>query len=310
MSYRSFAPAVVVLLALASRLPAEVTVEPSHAGALVRIDGQFFAEYVTRSGNKPIVWPIVGPTGVAMTRSYPMLDDVPDEKHDHPHHRSLWFTHGDVNGISFWHEGEKTGEIVHREFVKREGGPVGRIVTRNDWIGPDGKRVLQDERSFTFGTDGEARYIDMDVTLKASDGPVTFGDTKEGSGGVRVAGPLKVDAKQGGAIVNANGLRDGEAWGKQAPWVDYHGPLGGQTVGIAIMNHPSSYRFPTYWHVRTYGLFTANPWGVRDFTGDKNADGGDTLPAGQSITLRYRIYLHAGDEKEGHVAEAYERYAK
>lgn len=185
---------------------------------------------------------------------------------------------------------------------------MGRIVTRNDWMA-DGKRVLEDERCFGFGTDGPARYIDMDIILKASDGPVTFGDTKEGSGGVRVAGPLSVDAKKGGQIVNASGLRDGEAWGKRASWVDYHGPLGGQTVGIALMNHPSSYRFPTYWHVRTYGLFTANPWGVSDFTGDKTADGSDTVAAGKSITLRYRIYLHAGNEKEAGVAEAYERYA-
>ena len=50
---------------------AEVTVERSEKGAVVKIDGKPFAEYLTRSGHQPAVWPIIGPTGKAMTRSYP-----------------------------------------------------------------------------------------------------------------------------------------------------------------------------------------------------------------------------------------------
>ena len=74
-----------------------------------------------------------------------------------------------------------------------------------------------------------------------------------------------MELDEGGQIINSNGLTDTKAWGQAAPWVDYSGMVDGQRLGIAILNHPSSFRFPTHWHVRTYGLFAANPFGLRDF---------------------------------------------
>ena len=151
-------------------------------------------------------------------------------------------------------------------------------------------------------------WIDFDVTMKASDGPLKFGDTKEGSFGLRVAETMKVDAKQGGQIVNSEGQQDAAAWGQPAAWCEYHGPVNGKTVGIAVLNHPQSFRFPTYWHVRTYGLYAANPFGLKDFTKGK-LDGNHQVEAGQSLLLCYRVLIHKGDEKEGQVAEAFTRYA-
>jgi hypothetical protein len=288
---------------------AEVTAKRSTGGVLVEVDGQPFTEYLLRSGAKPILWPILGPTGKPMTRAYPM-GEAPKETKDHVHQRSLWFTHGDVNGVNFWAETGKHGTIVHLRFVTSEGGKEATIVTENDWVGPDNKKVLADQRKFKFGADSDVRWMDFDIALKAAYGPVTFGDTKEGTFGVRVAETMRVDAKTGGRIVNSLGQTDQAAWGRQASWVDYHGPVGGQTMGIAILNHPSSFRFPTFWHVRTYGLFAANPFGRKEFPGGGKRDGTYTLPEGQSITLRYRVWLHQGDEKQGRVAEAYSSYSK
>lgn len=287
----------------------QFTVEKTQDGVTVLLNGQVFTRYLTKSGAKPVLYPLIGPGGAAMTRAYPLEEGKPGERTDHVHQRSFWFTHDKVNGVGFWNENENHGDIEHREFVKVEGGDQATIVTRNDWLGPDGKKIFEDERRLTFGAEGEKRWIDFDITLKATEGEVTFGDTKEGTFGIRVAETMKVDAKMGGKIVNSEGQTDGAAWGKRASWVDYHGPVDGKTVGIAVMNHPSSFRFPTYWHVRTYGLFAANPFGVRDFTGDKQQDGSHTLQKGETLTLRYRVLLHPGDEKEGQVAQEYAKYA-
>jgi len=288
---------------------AQVTAERSKQGVVIRIDGQLFTEYIVRSGPKPILWPIIGPTGKPMTRAFPMAKGQ-NERQDHVHQRSMWFTHGDVNGISFWHEQANHGTIVHREFVLVESGTEARVVTRNDWVGPDGTRHCEDERRLTFALDGDARRIDFDITLRApQDRPVRFGDTKEGTMGLRIAQSMNVDSRLGGRIVNSEGQTDAAAWGQRAAWVDYHGPVDGELVGIAILNHPTSFRFPTYWHVRTYGLFTANPFGWRDFQGSKDVDGSYTLPPGKSITLRYRILFHRGNEKTARIADAFVRYA-
>jgi len=301
------AMSLFTLFALPGR--AEVTARRSPGGVLVEIDGQPFTEYLVRSGAKPILWPIVGPTGKPMTRAYPM-GEAPNETKDHVHQRSLWFTHGEVSGANFWAETPKHGTIVHRRFVEIESGKEATVVAENDWVGPDNTKILADLRKLKFGAGPDVRWIDFDITLKASYGPVQFGDTKEGTFGVRVAETMRVDAKTGGRIINSLGQTDQAAWGRQAAWVDYHGPVGGQTVGIAIMNHPSSFRFPTFWHVRTYGLFAANPFGRKGFPDGGKRDGSYTLPEGQSIALRYRVWLHQGDEKRGRVAEAYSSYAE
>jgi len=297
-----------VLLGASAVSGVEITAERSERGAVVKIDGQLFAEYVVRSGTKPILWPIIGPTGKPMTRDYPMRLRK-GEQHDHPHHRSLWFAHGLVDGENFWSEQGKVGEIRHREFTKIAGGRPAVVATRNDWLASDGRRVCRDDRVLRFDADADARWIDFDITLTASEGDVVFGDTKEGTFGLRVAESLRVDAKQGGRIVNSRGDVDNAAWGKTAEWVDYHGPIDGQTVGIAIFNHPESFRFPTPWHVRTYGLFAANPFGLRDFSGGQAPDGSCKLAAGKTLTLRYRIVLHRGDEREGRLAERFAAYA-
>jgi hypothetical protein len=309
--------ALFVIAALVSVCPvvtaADVTLKETDAGVRVSVDGELFTEYLKRSGEKPVLYPLLGPTGAAMTRSYPVVDDkVAGEKHDHVHHRSFWFTHGEVNDADFWAEGKggKQGTIVHREFAKvDDSGPGAVIVTRNDWMQGD-RKLCEDERTLTFGADNDQRWIDFDITIKATDGKVEFGDTKEGTFGVRVAGTMKVDAKQGGTIVNSEGDKNAGAWGKQAAWVDYCGPVGDETVGVAIMNHPSSFRYPTYWHVRTYGLFTANPFGLSYFTGNKKSEGSHTLESGETMTLRYRVLLHKGDDKQGQVAEAFNAYSK
>lgn len=276
-------------------------------GVTVLLDGELFTEYLIDHGPRPILWPIIAPGGKELTRQYPMKFAI-DERRDHPHHRSLWFTHGNVNGIDFWAETDPHGSIKHREWVRVEAkGDTAVIVTRNDWLGPDGKKVCEDERTVTCRDRGKTRTIDVELTLTASDGPVTFGDTKEGSFAVRVDRQMKVDAEAGGRIVNSEGQTDKDAWGKRARWVDYHGPVDGEVLGIAILNHPTSLRYPTHWHVRTYGLFAANPFGLHDFEGGE--DGSLELKQGESFTLRYRVVLHRGDEKEGQIEQAFQEYA-
>jgi methane monooxygenase PmoA-like len=304
---------IVAVLVLVGPARADVGVKKTDSGVEVTLDGQPFATYVFNSGFKPIIWPIIGPTGKEMTRAWPLRELPPGDKSeavDHVHQKSFWFDHGNVNGIDFWAEtSRQQGKQKQTELIKAEGGKVGTVVTKNDWVGPDGMRLLTDVRTVRFGGDKETRWIDFDVVVTAVADEVTFGDTKEGSFGLRIAESMRVDKKTGGKITTSEGLENEKAWGKPAAWVDYHGPVQGETLGIAILNHPSSFRYPTHWHVRTYGLFAANPWGLHDFTNGKE-ESALKMKKGDSFSLRYRVIFHKGDEKQGKIAEAFAGYTK
>jgi hypothetical protein len=319
----------LLLLAFSSTaLFADVTIEPSPAGAVIKIDGEFFTEYVSLSENRPILYPIIGPAHQKMTRDYPMAK-VAGERQDHVHHRSLWFAHQEVNGYDFWSEKAsfpegkkdsdtrraKVGLQKHREFTQMKGDKFEANLTAiTDWIAPDGKKQLEDERRITFRI-GEAnsRVIDFDIDLKATEGPVTWGDNKDGTFGLRVPTSMDVEREDKtageGHILTSAGLVDSEAWGKPATWVDYMGPINGKPHGIAILNHPSSFRHPTHWHVRTYGLFCANCFALQSF--DKtNSSGAYVQKAGETIKFRFRLIFHIGDTRGQGIPLAYDAYAR
>lgn len=298
---------------------ADVTLTPEKGKVVVKIDGKPFTEYVYTGHAKPILWPIIGPTGVEMTRNYPMKTDVDNEAHDHPHHKSMWFTHDDVNGVHFWLEypGKNSklrpGKIVQTK-MQIDGN---KLRTEDEWRDPDGKLVCSDVRQLAFGTTPGGRYIDVAVTIKATNGDVTFGDTKEGTMAVRTHPLLRLqnDEKNGnhtalGKSVNSEGVEGRAMWGKRAKWVDYWAPIDGQTVGIAIFDHPSNPRHPTWWHARHYGLVAANPFGLHDFEKKAPGAGAMTIKSGDSVTFRYRFLFHKGDVEDANIAGEYDAFAK
>ena len=278
----------------------------------VEINGKLFTEYNYRNEGGavfPYFYPVIGPTGVNLTRNYPMKTGK-DEATDHKHHRALWFTHGEINDSDFWHGGPEA--IVHDKFLEvSSGAKVGVIKSQNNYVGKGEKVVCTDTRTHRFypAADG-GTMMDFEITIHASHGKVVLGDTKEGSMAIRLAPTMRLKGKVGkGHIVNSEGNRDGSTWGKRAAWCDYYGPVEGKTVGVAIFDHPKNPKHPTWWHVRDYGLFAANPFGVHNFEGGKKGIGDITIEAGKSLTFKYRFYFHEGDEKQGKVAENYREYA-
>lgn len=270
----------------------------------VSVGGSLFTRYHYASKwARPFLMPLNGPDGVSVTRSFKPPDDIPHGT-DHPHHKSLFVSWGDVNGCDNWSEVEGHGRQEHQAFTALESGPVfGHIEAVNRWVTKEKVPLLDEHRAVRFyGLPGEARLLDLRVRFVAAYGPVTFGDTKEGGiASIRVTPSMNAD--KAGRIVNAyGGTQETETWGKRAHWCDYAGPVNGQTAGIAIFDTPTNFRYPTYWHVRNYGLMTANPFGLSHFTGDPERDGSHTIPTGAVFTFRYRLYVHAGTAADAGVA--------
>ena len=290
----------------------------------ISYNGQLVTNYLFRdaAARKPYFWPVMGPTGKPMTRAFPM-EAIDGEQHDHPHHRGIWFGHQGVGGTDTWlevasknHKDEERqnaflatlGTTAHTAFTEISANREQAVIrSTNDYLDSSGKQLMADMRSMVFQMSNGNLFIDFNIDLHAKHGDVELEDKKDAGLNVRV--PTSMSLKDGeGHIVNSVGDRDGDTWSKSAAWVDYYGPVQGEQLGIAFLNHPSSFRHPTRWHVRDYGLFTANPFGPRSL--DKNAESGTfTLKNGEEVQLRHRIIIHKGDEKAGSIAEAFKAYA-
>ncbi len=290
--------------------------DPEAKTVAVTVEGAPFTTLHYNIYTKPILWPVHGPGGQPLTRDWPMKPDTPGEDKDHPHHKSLWYTHGAVNGIDFWSESDKAGKIITKTVTRAEVTPDGQAVIEfnNEWRGPDGRVVCTDTTTIHCGIVGAARFIDYSITLAATHGDVVFGDTKEGTMAVRTRPELNVDRKNPlakGASRNREGVTGKEIWGLKSAWVDYSAPLGDSVVGLALFDHPSNLRHPTTWHARDYGLAAANPFGLHDFSKDNAKGAGDhTIPAGQSHPWRYGVYLYQGTLTAEEVDAAWKAWAE
>ena len=323
--------AALMLIALVSRAGAEtpadvkIAVAPDKATVAFSIGNDEVARYhIGPAVAKPYFWPLLAPGQVKVTRAWPMEKGAPKESVDHVHQKSAWFCHGDVipegvtvvpssdkhvKGVDFWSEGKGHG-VIAGVAVSVTGNV---LTTKNEWRDAAGTKLLDETRVITLTMVSGGRLFAFDITLIASVCPLTFGDTKEGSFGVRVNDQMTLKAKDTkNALVNADG-KSGEAgvWGMLSDWCDYSGEVDGRLAGVAIFDDPKN---PSRagWHSRGYGLMAANPFGRKasGFPGRKGAEDLVKLLKGESLTLRYGLYLHDGDAKSGKVADAYQAFVK
>ncbi len=321
---RSLSRYLWIIVGLASVLAAraDVTITPLEDRVRIDIDGQHFTDYRFVGAPHVYYWPLIGPNQAPMTRAWPM-ENVEGEEHDHVHHRSFWFSHGLVNGIDFWGENASyngnpkhpVGTIQHDKIVEAKSGPeVGVLTTAQNWVAPDGSIPLTSVQTLRVYDPGpNERLFDFDVTLTAGAADVVLGDTKEGTAGLRIAESMRLNQPKGkvgqGHILDSEGRKDSAVWGKRAKWVAMYGPINDKTYDIAFMEHSSNPRAPTRWHARDYGLFSANPFCEHEMDNNLPAGSGDfTLKSGQSVTLKYRIWIHEGPADQAKIEKAYSTY--
>ena len=250
------------------------------------------AEAVEAPYRKPYFQPILAPGDVEVTRGFP-ADPKPGETQDHPHHVAFFFAHGDVNGVDFWHKNPiRTAQVSAGD----RGRGFATLHFEAEWA--SGTSVFLKERREVRVLDVAPEVVlDVLVELTALADTVTFGKTKEGGFSIRLADFLT--EKAGTVMVDSEGRRgEKEIWSKSAAWVDYSGTFEGKKVGVAMMAHPEGFRSPPPWHARGYGLFASNVFMHEPHT----------IRKGESIALRHRIYVHAGDAAEAKVAEVHQGY--
>lgn len=295
------------------------------------IHGKLFTSYLYGDTfKKPVLYPINTAGGVPVTRGFP-LDPRPGEAEDHPHQAGHWLNYGDVNGLDFWNHSnavpeerkEFYGTIVHKEITRiSSGDEQGELEVVMEWVGPDGEILLVENTRFVFSGNGNheedsgrqtgKRIIDRTTRLTAPDSDISLKDNKEGMFGLRMARELEHPDEHedaSGIYRSSEGLIGHDVWGTRARWVNLTGKIGNDDISVAIFDHPDNVGYPTYWHARGYGLFSANPLGMKEMSGGKE-ELNYSLSAGDSVEFKYRIVIWSGEEiSDEHVDRNWKEWA-
>jgi len=270
---------------------------------------------------KPVLYPVYTLRGTEITRGFP-LRPREGERDDHIHQVGVWFNYGNVNGFDFWGNGstgrksENGGVIKQLEIEQTEDGyGKGIMKVKASWQDPSGKELLSENTDFHFIAKEQFYIIDRITTLTATGNTVSMKDTKEGMFAIRVARQLELPSKENVPLLDAQGRPGSEkamenrgvtgnyrssegitgdaVWSTRAKWMDLYGTVSNEDVSVVICDHPKNPSYPTYWHARGYGLFSANPLGGNDFTDGKEIVN-FSVPAGKSVTFRYRMIITSG----------------
>jgi hypothetical protein len=154
--------------------------------------------------------------------------------------------------------------------------------------------------------------VDRITTLRALNEKVSFPDAKDGLLGLRVIRALEIPSDKpevytdasgrattvpkldntgvNGTYLTSEGKKGDAAWGTRGRWCNLSGMAGDEPVTITILDHPENPGFPTYWHVRGYGLFAVNPLGQKVLSNGKEELNFSLAPHA-SVTFRYRILI-------------------
>jgi len=267
--------------------------------------------------DRPYLHPLVTPAGIEMSRGVPPR---PGEDSDHAWHRGMWWGHGDVSGADFWRErvdkntGKKTtGRIV---VAKPPAADKTTITALGELTAADGVVIGHVEEQFRFSGNEQCHFIDASIAIMADrDRDLVMGDSDDGGLAIRLT--TEFEEKHGATLLNSEGQKGtANLWGKPARWVDYSATRNGKPCGVAILDHPSNFRYPTQWHARGYGLNSANPFAAGSFKrtakGDKSKpiEGDWTIRRGTRLAFRYRVVLHDGDAAQAGIERMQREFGK
>jgi hypothetical protein len=272
---------------------------------------------------KPVLYPLRSADGTLVTRSFP-LAPRPGDPTDHPHHIGLWFNFENLNGLDFWNNSyaipasKKSGYgwIRTDKILETKDGTKGILAYHANWTNQQKQVILEEQTRFEFSGNAQERIIDRVTTLTA-DMDAFFKDAKDGMLGLRLAHELQIpdpadqkftddkgnvtivkggtDKVANGTYLTSEGKTGNDAWSTRGVWCKVYGKIGADSVSVTIIDHPQNPNYPTFWHARGYGLFAANPLGEKIFTNGKS-EKNLTLKKGESVTFRYRIIIHNGQQ--------------
>ena len=244
--------------------------------------------------------PVYGLDGEEMTQDYPF---------DHRHHRGVfWAWPQSLAGgelINIWEmDNARQYGLKAPEFKEVDGKAHLQLEQAWRWDSAPYKNIVGESITVVVHPATDlGRAMDFTITLtNLYDQELTMkGQTKDnkGYGGFSI----RPDARRKPFIFTAaSGVIPEDVLELDTPWADVSYATkrkGKKLSGVAIFQHPDLPGYPHKgWLLRDYG-FLGQSWPHTNPT---------ALAPGESVTLKYRLYMHRGDAEAGKVAEAHAAY--
>ena len=205
------------------------------------------------------------------------------------HHRGIFIGWSKIrhegNTYDRWHM--RGGEIVHKEFLKEQAdSDHATITSRTEWHGKDRTSILSEKRTMTVrkGVGPVRLIVDFQSELTPTGSKVVLNGDPEHAG-IQFRPSNNVDRKQTTfhfPSKDANPKKD-----RDYPWVGETFVLDGDKHTVLHVNHPSNPKETIYSAYRDYGRFGA-------FFETE-------IPAGETLTVRYRFLILKGEMPETEV---------
>jgi len=233
------------------------------------------------------IHPVYTPSGRIVTDDYPS---------DHYHHHGIWFawtkTEFEGGHPDFWNVHDGTGRVEFEALDGTWNGPVhAGFKSRQRYVALTGaapKTALNEEwevRLYNVGQ-GQARYYLFDVVATqrcATTSPLTLDEYRYGGMGFRGHRDWKDKSKISFLTSEGKTRADGNA--TRARWCHIGGPVDGQQVGIAILDHPANFRAPQPMRINPDDPF---------FNYAPSQMGKFEIKPGDEFILRYRFVVTDG----------------
>ena len=232
--------------------------------------------------------PVIVQQGDSKAHTRPYIHPLrsPDGKHvltqfspgHHKHQTGLYWGQTRINRRDFFHnyKGDYWKHIETRQGSNS-------MEFHSQLLDSKGDPILEDRQEWHY-IPGENHYIlDLSWTGTAIQ-DVTIG--RYAYGGLFLRMPWKRGTKA--SCINSEGHKNQQGEGKPAKWVDLAMQIDGadSMAHVVMIDHPGNPGYPTLWRID--GQLGVGPALARR--------GDIKIPAGESLTYRYRLLVYEGDD--------------
>jgi hypothetical protein len=275
-------------------------VEADGSRVVVKLGDKPLAAYqYVENPAKPYLAELYSPSGVSVLRDSPV---------DHKHHHGLMFAVA-VDGVNFWEEANKFGRQKHREgsepqVIERDGQSFVLATQKLDWVGPDDKLLLREQRTMVVGqlTKPAATLVGGLCVLETPPGKDSVTLTGSPYFGLGMRFVQSMD--KGGTLLNADGKTGVKGTNEaRSAWCAYSASAEGKPVTVAMFAFPGNPRHPTTWFTMDQGFaYMAATLNL--------AKEPLKIEAGKPLVLRYAVAVWDGKVEKAAIDGLYERLVK